>query len=100
MDRASGIKGGIVTAIALGMLSLSAQAAQDLLAVPGAAVPGSPGTATPNPYPPVVPSAVPLPQGSSGSVLPLPPINLPKPPTDQPLPGLQQSAPKTSGNGR
>lgn len=94
MDRASGIKGGIVTAIALGMLSLSAQAAQDLLAVPG-----SPGTATPNPYPPVVPSAVPLPRGSSGSVLPLPPINLPKPPTDQPLPGLQQSAPKTSGNG-
>lgn len=99
MDRARWIKGGIVTAIALGMLSLNAQAAQDLLAVPGAAVPGSPGTATPSPYPPVVPSAVPLLRGSSGSVLPLPPINLPKPPTDQPLPGLQQSAPKTSGNG-
>ena len=99
MDKALRIKGSIVTAIAWGALSLSALAAQDLLAVPGAPVPGSPGTATPNPYPPVVPSTVPMTQGSSGSVVPLAPINLPQPPTDQPLPGLQQAPPKKPGNG-
>ena len=99
MDTALRINGRIVTAIALLMLSLSAWAAQDLLTVPGAPVPGSPGTATPNPYPPVVPSAVPMSQGSSGSVVPLAPISLPQPPTDQPLPGLQQTAPKKPASG-
>ncbi|KAF0863458.1 hypothetical protein [Pseudomonas sp. LD120] len=49
---------------------------------------GTPGTATPTPYPQVTPPSTPK-TGSSGSAPLLPPIDMPKPPKDQTLPGLE-----------
>ena len=61
---------------------------------PVTAAPGSPGTATPTPYPQITPRAVLRPVAGSGSLIPLPPIELPQPPKDQPLTGLEPKDPK------
>ena len=86
------MKRTILTAIAGCALLISAAQATELTTVPSApvtAAPGSPGTATPTPYPQITPRAVPKPVAGSGSLIPLPPIDLPQPPKDQPLPGLE-----------
>ena len=86
------MKRTILTAIVWSALLISAARATELTPVPSAPVtpaPGSPGTATPTPYPQITPRAVPKPVAGSGSLIPLPPIDLPQPPKDQPLPGLE-----------
>ena len=86
------MKRTILTAIVGSALLISAAQAPELTTVPSApvtAAPGSPGTATPTPYPQITPRAVPKPVAGSGSLIPLPPIELPQPPKDQPLPGLE-----------
>ena len=86
------MKRTILTAIIGSALLISAAQATELTTVPSApvtAAPGSPGTATPTPYPQITPRAVPKPVAGSGSLIPLPPIELPQPPKDQPLPGLE-----------
>ncbi|MGZ0785094.1 hypothetical protein ACXM5X_19230 [Pseudomonas saponiphila] len=59
---------------------------------------GTPGTATPTPYPQVTPPSTPK-AGSSGSAPLLPPIDMPKPPKDQTLPGLEQNDNKAKTQG-
>jgi hypothetical protein len=54
---------------------------------------GSPGTATPTPYPQVVPPGPALINGTQGNGTLLPKVELPQPPKGQPLPGLDQNAP-------
>ncbi|MCI8212111.1 hypothetical protein AUC61_21495 [Pseudomonas sp. S25] len=54
---------------------------------------GSPGTATPTPYPQVVPSGPPLINGTQGSGPLLPKVELPQPPKGQPVPGQDPNAP-------
>ena len=91
------MKRTILTAIAGYALLISAAQAAELTTVPSTPVtpaPGSPGTATPTPYPQITPRAVPKPVAGSGSLIPLPPIDLPQPPKDQPLPGLELKDPK------
>ena len=94
------MKRTILTAIAGCALLISAAQAAELTTVPitpVTAAPGSPGTATPTPYPQVTPRAVPKPVAGSGSLIALPPIELPQPPPkDQPLPGLDVKEPKAS----
>ena len=86
------MKRTILTVIAGAALLISAAQATELTTVPSppvTAAPGSPGTATPTPYPQITPRAVPKPVAGSGSLIPLPPIDLPQPPKDQALPGLE-----------
>ena len=86
------MKRTILTAIVGSALLISAARATELTTVPSTPVtpaPGSPGTATPTPYPQITPRIVPRPAAGNGSLIPLPPINLPQPPKDQPLPGLE-----------
>ena len=94
------MKSTILTAIALAALSISwVQAQQPTIPVTPATIPGSPGTATPMPYPPVTPNGIPKPgSGSNGPPL-LPPIEMPKPPKDQPIPGMEPKPPKTKSPG-
>ncbi|MBT2338516.1 MULTISPECIES: hypothetical protein [Pseudomonas] len=94
------MKSIILTAIALTVLSIScARAQQPTIPVNPPSIPGSPGTATPMPYPPVAPSGVPKAgPGSAGPPL-LPPIEMPRPPKDQPLPGMEPQAPKAKSPG-
>ncbi len=80
-------KGSILTAIVLSALMFPVAQAEELSPVPVTPTPGSPGTATPTPYPQVMPST-PAKPGE-----PLPSIELPSPPKDQTLPGLEQSDP-------
>jgi hypothetical protein len=54
---------------------------------------GSPGTATPTPYPQVVPPGPALINGTQGDGPLLPKIEVPKPPKDQPVPGVDQNTP-------
>ena len=92
------MKRTILTVIGYSALLISAAHAAELTPVPVVPVspaPGSPGTATPTPYPQITPRAVSRPP-ANGSLLPLPPINLPQPPKDQPLPGLDVKEPKAS----
>jgi hypothetical protein len=88
------MKRSILTAIVLATLSVTAAGADNLQTVPGAPVLGSPGTATPTPYPQVVPPSIPRVGGNEGNPPLLPKIDIPGPPRDQPLPGLQNEAPK------
>jgi hypothetical protein len=87
------MKRSILPAIVLATLSVTAFGADNLPAVPSAPVLGSPGTATPTPYPQVVPPSIPRAGGNDGSSPLLPKIEIPGPPKDQPLPGLQNDAP-------
>ena len=93
------MKRTILTVIVWSALSISAAHAVEPTIVPSAPVtlaPGSPGTATPTPYPQITPRAVPKPVSGSGSLIALPPIELPQPPPkDQPLPGLEPKDPKS-----
>lgn len=93
------MKRTILTVIVWSALSISAAHAVEPTIVPSAPVtpaPGSPGTATPTPYPQITPRAVPKPVSGSGSLIALPPIELPPPPPkDQPLPGLEPKDPKS-----
>ena len=95
------MKRTILTVIALAALAITAAQAQPLQATPisPAAMPGSPGTATPTPYPQISPAPLPrVGPGSSGP--PLVPINKPSPPTkDQPLPGLESNPAKPKSPG-
>ncbi|KJH87342.1 hypothetical protein UG46_07225 [Pseudomonas fluorescens] len=89
----------ILTAIALTALSIScAQAQQPTIPVAPPSIPGSPGTATPMPYPKVAPSGVPTVAPGNGPPL-LPPIEVPRPPKDQPIPGLEPKPPKAKSPG-
>ncbi|OLF55667.1 hypothetical protein [Pseudomonas chlororaphis] len=100
------MKRTILTVIAQAALSISAALAMSAghadepLAVPVTPVPtvGSPGTATPTPYPQVTPPSTPK-AGAAGGAPLLPPIDMPKPPKDQPLPGLQQNETKAKTPG-
>lgn len=86
------MKRSILPAIVLMTLSVTAVGADNLPAVPSAPVLGSPGTATPTPYPQVVPPSIPRVGGNDGSSPLLPKIEIPGPPKDQPLPGVQNDA--------
>ncbi|MCF4997637.1 hypothetical protein GIW70_19145 [Pseudomonas syringae] len=82
------MKRTILTAIAMAALTITAVQAQQTLPVSPTLQPGSPGTATPTPYPQITPSPIPKSGPGSGGP-PLVPIEMPSPPTkDQPLPGL------------
>ncbi|MCS3419141.1 MULTISPECIES: hypothetical protein [Pseudomonas] len=94
------MKCSILTVIVWGALTLSGAAgAQESQTVPITPAPaaGSPGTATPTPYPQVTPPATP--KTSGGGEPMLAPIVLPTPPKDQTIPGLQQNdiKPKSPG---
>lgn len=92
------MKRTILTAIVLAALSISAVQAQELQAIPvtPSAAPGSPGTATPTPYPQITPTSVPK---AGGNAPALTPITVPGPPKDQSLPGLEQNPPKAKASG-
>ncbi len=91
------MKRSILAAITLAVLSASQAFAENLQPVlntpePIAATSGSPGTATPTPYPQVSPPSVPR-AGGQGNPPLLPKIPQPGPPKDdEPLPGLSPSA--------
>jgi hypothetical protein len=95
------MKRTILTVIALAALSITAVQAQQLQPVPisPAPMPGSPGTATPTPYPQITPPTAPRTGPGSGGP-PLVPIEKPSPPTkDQPIPGIEpnNTKPKSPG---
>ncbi|MGV8886660.1 MAG: hypothetical protein ACOH2P_01025 [Pseudomonas sp.] len=95
------MKRTILTVIALAALSITAVQAQVLQTIPTspAPLPGSPGTATPTPYPQITPTSVPKVGPGSGGP-PLVPMEMPSPPTkDQPLPGLEQNPSKAKSPG-
>jgi hypothetical protein len=95
------MKRTILTAIGLAALSISSAQAQELQSVPvfPGPVSGSPGTATPTPYPQITPMTVPKAGGGSAGSPLLPPIEMPNPPKDQTLPALQQSQQKAKTPG-
>ncbi|MGE7956834.1 hypothetical protein ACQKQA_09580 [Pseudomonas sp. NPDC089530] len=100
------MKRTILTVIARAALLLGAASAmtvvhaEELQAVPvtPAPVAGSPGTATPTPYPQITPPSTPK-AGVNGGAPLLPPIDMPKPPKDQTLPGLEQNEAKAKASG-
>ena len=95
------MKRTILTVIALAALSITAVQAQPLQTTPvtPAPLPGSPGTATPTPYPQISPALMPKVGPGSGGP-PLVPIEMPSPPTkDQPVPGIEPNPPKTKSPG-
>ncbi|WP_095127906.1 hypothetical protein [Pseudomonas sp. Irchel s3h14] len=95
------MKRTILTVIALAALSITAVQAQQLQTIPTspAPLPGSPGTATPAPYPKITPTTLPKAGTGSGGP-PLVPIEMPSPPTkDQPLPGLEPNSTKIKSPG-
>jgi hypothetical protein len=87
----------ILTAIVwmvLGASEVSAESLQPILNTPEpiAATAGSPGTATPTPYPQITPPSIPH-AGGQGNPPLLPKIPQPGPPKeDEPLPGLPPPA--------
>ena len=95
------MKRTILTVIALTALSITAVQAADLQTIPisPAPSPGSPGTATPTPYPQITPNSVPKVGAGSGGPPLLPPIIVPNPPKDQPLPGLEQNGTRIKSPG-
>ncbi|MDY7561216.1 hypothetical protein QN382_21060 [Pseudomonas sp. 10B1] len=90
------MKGSILTAIVLMTLSVTAIGADNLQTAPGVPELGSPGTATPTPYPQVAPPSVPRTGSNEGNPPLLPKIDIPGPPRDQPLPGLQDDVSSNS----
>ncbi|MGF6114011.1 hypothetical protein HKK52_13020 [Pseudomonas sp. ADAK2] len=95
------MKRTILTVIALAALSITAVQAQEQQIIPTSPAPmsGSPGTATPTPYPQITPTSVPRTGPGSGGP-PLVPIEMPSPPSkDQPLPGLEQNGMKSKSPG-
>lgn len=95
------MKRTILTVIALAALSITAVQAQELQTIPTSPTPlsGSPGTATPTPYPQISPTSVPKTGVGSGGP-PLVPIQMPSPPSkDQPLPGLEPNSTKIKSPG-
>ncbi|MEJ5059492.1 MULTISPECIES: hypothetical protein [unclassified Pseudomonas] len=95
------MKRTILTVIAWAALSITAAQAQQLQSIPvsPALTPGSPGTATPTPYPQISPAPMPRVGPGSGGP-PLVPIERPSPPTkDQTVPGIEQNPPKGKSPG-
>lgn len=85
------MKRAILAAIAVTMLLVSVVYADNLQPAAPVAEPGSPGTATPTPYPQVAPPSIPRAGSTEGNGPLLPKIDMPKPPKDQTLPGLETS---------
>jgi hypothetical protein len=89
---------GFIWGVIIAALPVAAQAAESPQPVlntpePIAATAGSPGTATPTPYPQISPPSVPH-AGGQGNPPLLPKIPQPGPPKeDEPLPGLQPPPP-------
>ncbi|MBY8957822.1 MULTISPECIES: hypothetical protein [Pseudomonas] len=93
------MKRTILTVIALAALSITAVQAQQTIPVSPTPQPGSPGTATPTPYPQITPISAPKVGAGSGSP-PLVPIEMPSPPSkDQPVPGIEPSGTKVKSPG-
>jgi hypothetical protein len=94
------MKRTILTVIALAALSITATQAQDVQTIPTSPAPmsGSPGTATPTPYPQITPTSVPKTGPGNGGPA-LAPIEMPSPPKDQTLPGLEQNSTKVKPPG-
>ena len=93
------MKCSILAAFMLAALSATGAQAQQALPVSPTPQPGSPGTATPTPYPQISPVSIPK-AGSGSGGPPLVPIEMPSPPTrDQPVPGIDQpeGKPKSPG---
>lgn len=90
------MKRSILTAIVLAALSVTAVYADNLQPIPTTPTPGSPGTATPTPYPQVMPPSTPRASGSEGNAPLLPKIEMPRPPKDQPVPDIEQDDGKDS----
>jgi hypothetical protein len=95
------MKRTILTVIASAALSITAVQAQEQPTIPTSPgpLPGSPGTATPTPYPQITPISVPKVGSGSGGPPLLPPIEMPSPPKDQTLPGLEQNSTKIKSPG-
>ena len=95
------MKRTILAVISWAALSITAGQAQELQTIPTspAPLPGSPGTATPTPYPQITPNSVPKVGPGSGGPPLLPPIEVPSPPKDQTLPGLEQNSTKIKSPG-
>ncbi|MCX2541985.1 hypothetical protein [Pseudomonas sp. COW5] len=93
------MKRTILTVIALAALSITAVQAQQTIPASPTPQPGSPGTATPTPYPQISPVSIPK-AGSGSGGPPLVPIEMPSPPSkDQPVPGIEQPEGKTKSPG-
>lgn len=93
------MKRTILTVITLAALAITAVQAQQSVPVSPAPQPGSPGTATPTPYPQITPITLPKSGAGSGSP-PLVPIEMPSPPSkDQPVPGIEPNGNKVKSPG-
>lgn len=93
------MKRTILTVIALAALAITAVQAQQTIPLNPAPQPGSPGTATPTPYPQITPISIPKSGAGSGSP-PLVPIEMPSPPIkDQPVPGIEPNGSKVKSPG-
>ena len=93
------MKRTILTVITLAALAITAVQAQQAIPVSPTPQPGSPGTATPTPYPQITPITLPKSGAGSGSP-PLVPIEMPSPPSkDQPVPGIEPNGNKVKSPG-
>ncbi len=93
------MKRTILTVITLAALAITAVQAQQSVPVSPTPQPGSPGTATPTPYPQITPITLPKSGAVSGSP-PLVPIEMPSPPSkDQPVPGIEPNGNKVKSPG-
>lgn len=93
------MKRTILTVITLAALAITAVQAQQAIRVSPTPQPGSPGTATPTPYPQITPITLPKSGAGSGSP-PLVPIEMPSPPSkDQPVPGIESNGSKVKSPG-
>ena len=93
------MKRTILTVITLAALAITAVQAQQSVPVIPTPQPGSPGTATPTPYPQITPITLPKSGAGSGSP-PLVPIEMPSPPIkDQPVPGIEPTGTKAKTPG-
>ena len=93
------MKRTILTVITLATLAITAVQAQQSVPVSPTPQPGSPGTATPTPYPQITPITLPKSGAGSGSP-PLVPIEMPSPPSkDQPVPGIEPNGNKVKSPG-
>ncbi|MER2102290.1 MAG: hypothetical protein ABS999_10415 [Pseudomonas atacamensis] len=93
------MKRTILTVITLAALAITAVQAQQSVPVSPTPQPGSPGTATPTPYPQITPITLPKSGAGSGRP-PLVPIEMPSPPSkDQPVPGIEPNGNKVKSPG-
>ncbi|UST96790.1 hypothetical protein [Pseudomonas siliginis] len=93
------MKRTILTVITLAALAITAVQAQQSVPVSPTPQPGSPGTATPTPYPQITPITLPKSGAGSGSP-PLVPIEMPSPPSkDQPVPDIEPNGNKVKSPG-